>query len=101
MSDPDHLPSFSIDALYAHWLGQQKKSLSPFIILNASPLHSAASKISKKDKGKQKQEYYDVGSSDEDHLVEKGKEGNGGAELMMMMRVRKRRMIAGLRETLT
>jgi len=75
LSDPDHLKTFSVDALYIHWLGRQKKGLSPFIVLNAGPLHSMASKKSKKDKGKGKQKYVEVSDDDDsgaEDLEERG-----------------------------
>ena len=40
LGDPDHLKSLDIHTLYNHWLRRQQKGLRPFIILNASPLHS-------------------------------------------------------------
>lgn len=65
LSDPDHLKSCSIDALYSHWLGRQRKGLSPFIVLGAGPLHSVPEKMSKKAKGKQKVRYQSVHTSDD------------------------------------
>jgi hypothetical protein len=66
LSDPDHITTFHIEALYHHWLGRQKKRLPPFIILNASPQHRSFKKLSEKAKGKRKIDYVDVGDDDED-----------------------------------
>ena len=66
LSDPDHLKAFEIDALYDHWLTQQSKGLTPFIILNSSPQHETSKKISEKAQGKNKFGYVNVISDDED-----------------------------------
>jgi len=83
LSDPDHLPTAQVNALYNHWLNRQNNNLSPFIILNAGPLHVPAVKKSAKAKGKQKQPYEDVKTDDEDEdgNSESGEEGrvNDGA----------------------
>ena len=66
LSDPDHLTALKTNLLYTHWLEQQDNGLTPFIILNASPLHGTFEKKSKKGKGKAKMNYTDVDSDDED-----------------------------------
>lgn len=73
LNDPDHLNMSQIDALYAHLLARQRKGLPPFVVLNAGPLHAvsmkksaASSKKSAKGKGKQKMEYEEVNSEEED-----------------------------------
>lgn len=71
MSDPDHLTTWQINLLYAHWLKRQDERLAPLIILNASPIHAVSIKRSKKWKGKAKMEYVDVNTSDED-VTEEG-----------------------------
>ena len=74
LSDPDHLNSTQIEALYNHWIGRQKKKLSPFVILNAIPQHQRTVKKSSKAKGKRKMEYVEVGSNDEEVKSEDGEE---------------------------
>jgi hypothetical protein len=66
LSDPDHLPTFKIEALYRHWLGRQRKGLKPFIVLSGNPHHQifAKSKKSEKSKGKDKIRYVEI--SDEE-----------------------------------
>jgi hypothetical protein len=65
LSDPDHLTAFHIDALYVHWLGRQKKGLSPFVVINGGPHHRTSAKTSQKGKEKQKVAYVDVDTDDE------------------------------------
>jgi hypothetical protein len=65
LSDPDHLQASNVIALYNHWLGRQKKGLTPFIVLNSSPLHGPILKKSEKAKGKKKAEYVDVSDDPE------------------------------------
>ena len=74
LSDPDHLTTSKIDALYIHLAQRQRKGLSPFIVLNASPLHRTAVKKSSKAKGKEKVKYVDVHTEDEDVKSERGGE---------------------------
>ena len=66
LSDPDHLPASNIILLYRHWLECQKNGLSPFVVLNPSPLHAPMIKKAKKDKGKKKAVYLEVSDDDED-----------------------------------
>jgi hypothetical protein len=62
LSDPDHLTCSQINSLYHHWLGRQRKKLSPFVILNASPQHQTIKTMSKKARGKRKMEHQEVDS---------------------------------------
>src|ERR1700679_174722 len=79
LSDPDHLPSFKIESLYIHLLARQKKKLSPFVILNASPQHQASILKSAKSKGKRKMDYVEV-HSDDDSVRSEGGEEEGEEE---------------------
>ena len=58
LSDPDHFNASDVNALYHHWLGQQKGGLEPFVILNLSPQHGMALKIFEKGKGKARKSNY-------------------------------------------
>jgi len=74
LSDPDHLKSNSINALYSHLLERQNKGLVPFIVLNPGPHHDRAVKKSDKAKGKAKMKYVEVSEGDEGE--EKSEEEN-------------------------
>jgi hypothetical protein len=74
LGDPDHLGSFQIDSLYSHFLKRQSKGLQPFIILNSSPNHGKATKMSEKARGKKKTEYVEVDTDDPE--VEEEKTGD-------------------------
>ena len=78
LSDPDHLNTFKIEALYLNWLRRQKKGLPPFVIINASPQHGVTRKKSQKSakaKGKEKMEYVEVCSQDESVKENGGEDG--------------------------
>lgn len=77
LSDPDHLQACNVIALYRHWLERQRQGLTPFIVLNPSPLHGPIIKKSGKEKGKKAVRYLDVSDDpvDED---EEDEDGNGG-----------------------
>jgi hypothetical protein len=81
LSDPDHLKAFDIEALYSHMLGRQKKGLSPFIVLSASPQHvviqKKKSQTSKKagSKGKGKMRYVEI-----DDMMDVDEEDKGKGE---------------------
>jgi hypothetical protein len=57
LSDPDHLKSFNIDALYSHWLKRQSKGLPPFVMVKSS-------QMSEKAKGKKKAVYVEIDDMD-------------------------------------
>ena len=78
LSDPDHLPAFKIESLYAHWLTRQAKKLPPFIVLNPGPLHISSSKKSEKVKGKKKMEYKEVSTDDDDEELRGSQDGDVG-----------------------
>jgi hypothetical protein len=80
LSDPDHLPAFKIQSLYAHWLTRQVKKLPPFIVLNPGPLHISSAKKSEKVKGKKKMEYKEVSTDDDDDggELQDSPHGDGG-----------------------
>ena len=59
LSDPDHLKSKSINALYSHLLQRQNEGLAPFIVLNPGLHHERAVKKLDKGKGKARMEYDD------------------------------------------
>jgi hypothetical protein len=78
LSDPDHLPAFKIESLYAHWLTRQAKKLPPFIVLNPGPLHISSVKKSEKVKGKKKMEYKEVSTDDDDEELRGSPDDDGG-----------------------
>ena len=93
MSDPDHLKGFDIISLYIHWLGQQNKGLSSFIVLSTSHNHEMIGKKPQKSvkasvKGKEKMEYIEVDEEmEEDKEEEEEEEGN---MMLWTMMVRKK-----------
>jgi len=80
LSDPDHLNASRIETLYLHWLTRQGKGLSPLLILNPGPLHTASGKKarkSQKGKGKQKKDYVEISSEIETDSEEVGEQDGG------------------------
>ena len=69
-----------------HWEAQQKKGLTPFIILNAGPNHAVKQEKSVKSKGKKKIEWVDVDSSEEDD-EERNREENFGNEQVLPVKI--------------
>ena len=78
LSDPDHLKSKSINALYSHLLQRQDEGLAPFIVLNPGPHHERSVNKLDRGKGKARMEYDD--SSDGEEKNGGDKEGRGKEE---------------------
>jgi hypothetical protein len=77
LGDPDHLNILQVNSLLNHWLDRQRRKLAPFIILNPSPLHQKALKISDKAKGKKKIHYEPVNTDDESIRTDNDGSGQG------------------------